>query len=81
MAIAAMILGIVGLFPGVFLGLLLGIPSLLAVIFGHIAKSKCQRDPDLKGSGMAVTGIILGYVALAILSIGTAVVLLLAINS
>ncbi|QOP42013.1 DUF4190 domain-containing protein [Sulfurimonas marina] len=56
MAIASMILGIVGLF---FFG------SLLAVIFGHIARSKIKHsNGTLSGDGLALTGLITGYIGL-----------------
>jgi len=38
-----------------------GIP---AIICGHLAKSKIKRNPaQLKGGGMAITGLVLGYLA------------------
>ena len=52
LAIASMVLGILGV-------------SLLAVIFGHIASSQI-RTSGQQGRGMAVAGLVLGYLALAI---------------
>jgi uncharacterized membrane protein YvbJ len=51
MAIAALILGILGI-------------SLLAVIFGGIAMSQTSKDPNLKGRGMAIAGLVLGILGL-----------------
>jgi uncharacterized membrane protein YvbJ len=46
-AIAALILGILGI-------------SLLAIIFGAIGINQTGKDPNLKGRGMAVAGLVLG---------------------
>lgn len=62
MAIAAMILGIVGI---ISFGMLI-IPQILAVIFGHIALGQCNREPDLDGRGMAIAGLIMGYIFVGI---------------
>lgn len=54
MAIAALVLG---LFP------LTCVPSILGIILGHIALSKIKASGGcLKGRGMAIAGLILGYV-------------------
>ncbi|TDD91696.1 DUF4190 domain-containing protein [Actinomadura rubrisoli] len=54
MATASMVLGLVGFFA-------CGVTSLLAIIFGHVAQSQIKRTGE-GGSGMAVTGLILGYI-------------------
>lgn len=53
MAIAALVMGILGF---LFFGLL----SILAIIFGGIGISQTNKDPNLKGRGMAVAGLVLG---------------------
>lgn len=56
LAIASLILGILGLLP------LFGVGSLIAVIFGHVSLSAIHRSNGLlTGGGMAVAGLILGY--------------------
>lgn len=55
MAIASMVLGIIGV-----LTCALPILSVGAVIFGHVAQSQIRRTGEA-GSGMAVTGLVLGY--------------------
>jgi hypothetical protein len=56
LAIASLICGI----GGFFTCLLTGIP---AIITGHLALGKIQREPgSLKGTGIAMTGLVLGYV-------------------
>lgn len=62
-ALASMILGLC-----VFVaGFLAGLP---AVILGHMAKTEIRKsNGGLRGDGMALTGLILGYLSLALLPI------------
>ena len=61
LAITSLVCGIASI---CCLGLLAGIP---AVICGHIAQSKINTSPTLfKGGGMALTGLIMGYVSIAL---------------
>jgi len=53
MAIAALVMGIVGF---IFFGPL----AILAIIFGAIGIGQTNKDPYLKGKGMAVAGLVLG---------------------
>ena len=55
-----MVLGILWLF---------WIGSILAVIFGHVALSQIRKDPSIQGRGMAVAGVVLGWVGLGVLLI------------
>ena len=61
LGIASMVLGILWLF---WLG------SLLAVIFGHISLSQIQKDSSIRGRGMAIAGVALGWIGIAALLIG-----------
>jgi len=54
MATASMVLGLIGFFA-------CGVTSVLAIIFGHVAQAQIKRTGE-GGSGMAVTGLILGYI-------------------
>jgi hypothetical protein len=58
LAITSMILGIIWVY---WLG------SILAVIFGHIALSQIKRFGQ-RGRGMAIAGLILGYLGVATLA-------------
>jgi hypothetical protein len=59
LAIASLVLGILGLLP------LFGIGSLMAVIFGHVALSIIHRSNGTRtGGGMAVAGLVLGYLVM-----------------
>jgi len=58
MAVASMICGI--------LGLLLWLPCIPAIILGHLGLSAIKKSAGaLKGSGMAVTGLVTGYIMIA----------------
>jgi peptidyl-prolyl cis-trans isomerase B (cyclophilin B) len=56
LAIASLVLG---LLTPLCCGFFTGIP---AIICGHISLSKCSKNPNLQGKGMAIAGLILGYV-------------------
>ncbi|MEV4673282.1 MULTISPECIES: DUF4190 domain-containing protein [Actinomadura] len=53
MATASLVCGLIGFFA-------CGVTSVLAVIFGHVSLSQIKRTGE-GGHGMAVTGLILGY--------------------
>ncbi len=57
LAIASLVLGIVGIF--------INFLSILAIIFGAIAMGQTGRNPNLKGRGMAVAGLVLGIIVAA----------------
>lgn len=58
LAIASMVLGILWVY---------WIGSILALIFGHVALSQTSRDETLRGRGMAIAGLVLGYVGVGTL--------------
>ena len=58
-AVASLVLGIMSL---LFFGFVAGIP---AVICGHIGLGKMKRDPHLTGRGIAVAGLVTGYLGIA----------------
>ncbi len=57
MAVASMVLAILGLLSSCCA---FGIPSILAVIFGHVALAE-TRHGRKQGRGMAVAGLVIGY--------------------
>jgi Domain of unknown function (DUF4190) len=59
-AVASLVLSILGLLVAVFTW---GVLSLMAVIFGHIAIGDVKREGK-GGYGMAVAGLIMGYLVL-----------------
>jgi hypothetical protein len=61
-AVAALVLGIVSV-----VACFLVVPSLLAVIFGAVALNQIKQQPTAySGRGMAIAGLVLGLVGLAI---------------
>ncbi|MBD0292103.1 MAG: DUF4190 domain-containing protein [Jiangellaceae bacterium] len=64
-AVASLVLGLIGLFVS---WLTLAIPSILAVIFGHVALARVRRG-IADGRGLAIAGLVLGYLTLAVLAL------------
>ena len=63
-AIAALVLGLLGIIP--FVGMPV-IPSILALVFGYKGKAEIDRSNGYQqGRGMAVAGIILGWVGIVV---------------
>ena len=61
LAIISLISGILGWTLLPFLG------SIAAVVCGHMARGEIRRAPDrLEGDGLAVAGLVLGYLAIAL---------------
>jgi hypothetical protein len=58
LAVASLVLGVIGLVGGCCT---FGIPSLLAVILGHVGLADTKRGVK-EGNGMAIAGLIMGYV-------------------
>lgn len=57
-------LAIVSLVCGILY--LCGIGSIVAVVCGHLARSQIARDPGQGGKGLALAGLILGYVGVGL---------------
>lgn len=60
MAIASMVLGTLWLY---------WVGSILAVIFGHVALGQINRATSQGGKGMAIAGLVLGWVGVGTLAI------------
>jgi hypothetical protein len=77
LAIAALVLGIAGL---VFWGC--GVASILALVFGYMAKGQIDRAPETQeGRGMAIAGIIMGWIGIALFVIFWVVIIIVAAAS
>ncbi|HEY3702183.1 MAG TPA: DUF4190 domain-containing protein [Acidimicrobiales bacterium] len=64
LAVASLVLGIIGI-PGVFA--LFNIFSILALIFGLVSRSQIQKSGGTQGgAGMAMAGIVLGTIGIAL---------------
>lgn len=57
LAVASLIIGIVALCAGPL--------GVLAVVFGHLALSKIKKNETLEGRGLAVAGLVTGYLGFA----------------
>ena len=62
MAVASLVLGIVGIVLCVFF-----VPWVLAIVFGVIGIRQCNADPSYTGRGMAIAGLVLGLVSAALI--------------
>jgi hypothetical protein len=67
-AITAMVLGITGLAFMLGCGFFALPLPILAVVFGHVARAKIARSAGtMQGAGMAMSGLIMGYVGIALM--------------
>ena len=66
LAIWSLVLGIFSIVGCSVGGFLAGIP---AVICGHLGRSKIRKNPTLRGAGMALAGLIAGYIGLAVVPV------------
>jgi hypothetical protein len=57
-AVAALVLGIIGFFGNVCS---CGVPSVVAIVLGHIGMAQ-TKSGAVGGRGMAVAGLVLGYI-------------------
>jgi len=65
LAVASLIMGVLGWFMLPLVG------SVLAIIFGHTAKNEIARSGDrLTGDGLATVGLILGYIGVGVWALG-----------
>ena len=63
LAILSLILSVLGLF-GFCCGFFL-MMAIAGVVCGHLALSKFKKNPELQGRGLALSGVIVGYAAIA----------------
>jgi Domain of unknown function (DUF4190)/GYF domain 2 len=83
LALASMICGIVSLLLDMccYLGVLAIPCSIAAIICGHMAMSQIKRSPvPLEGKGMAIAGLVCGYLSLIIMVAIIAVFVLIGIT-
>ena len=76
-AIASLVCGILGFFGVPIVG------SILAIVFGSVARKRITQDPTLGGTEMARAGIIIGWIGavLAIIAIVLVIVLAFAVSN
>jgi len=61
-AITSLVLGIIAPIT-CYLGIIFGT---IAVIFGHLSLRKIKNNPTLEGKGLAIAGLVTGYIGIAI---------------
>lgn len=77
-AVMSMVFGLIGMF---FTWWLLAIPSVIAIITGHVARSNiASSNGKLGGDGFALAGLILGYLVI-LLYIAVAFIFVGAVNA
>ncbi len=71
LAIISLVAGLCGWLPLPILG------SLVAIVTGHLARAEIRREPGrLEGDGLALAGLVLGYLAL-LLAVTVATIMLM----
>ena len=79
-AIVSMICGIVGVIGGCLCGFPV-IASIVAIIMGHVARGEIRKAGGMQGGdGMALAGLILGYVGIGLVVGGIAFTLLMEVS-
>jgi hypothetical protein len=70
MAVASLVCACAGIIPFLF-----GIPAILGVIFGFVARGQIRRTNGVQGgSGLALAGIIVGFSLIALFIVGVALI-------
>ena len=65
-AIASLVNGIVWTFVFLTTRVNFGLGYILALIFGYRALSQIKKDPSIGGRGMAIAGVVLGWIGVGI---------------
>ena len=77
MAVASLVCACAGIIPFLF-----GIPAILGVIFGFIARSQIRNaNNNQGGSGLALAGIIVGFSLIALFILGVILIAVFAHNT
>jgi hypothetical protein len=76
LAIAALVCGVGGLFGGFITCGLLAPAVIVGLVLGHVALTQIKRDPQQQGRGMALAGVIIGWVTIGLTLLLVAVALL-----
>jgi hypothetical protein len=70
MAVASLVCACAGIIPFLF-----GIPAILGVIFGFVARGQIRRTNGVQGGGgLALAGIIVGFSLIALFIVGVALI-------
>jgi MFS family permease len=70
-AVLAFVFGLLGIILIPFIG------SIIAVVFGHMARQELRDRPEETGDGLALAGLIMGWIMLAIIGLLLAIFIVL----
>jgi hypothetical protein len=77
MSIASLVLGIIGIPSCIYV-----IPSVLALVFGYVGRNQIDRAGGTEGGrGMAIAGIILGWIGVGLAIAFWVIIIIVAIAS
>ena len=80
LAVLSLVFGLLGMVGGIPSA---GVINLAAIVMGHMARSQIRQNPSEDGAGMALAGLIMGYIGLLIvpLVILAVIAILMILNS
>ena len=61
LAVLSLVFGLLGMVGGIPSA---GVINLAAIVMGHMARSQIRQNPSEDGAGMALSGLIMGYIGL-----------------
>jgi type IV pilus assembly protein PilA len=65
MSIASLVFGIMSILGGI----ILIVPTVLAIVFGHVSLSYCARNKLEVGRGMSIAGLVMGYLSIVMIPV------------
>ena len=80
LAVLSLVFGLLGMVGGIPSA---GVINLAAIVMGHMARSQIRQNPNEDGAGMALAGLIMGYIGLLIvpLVVLAVIAILMLLNS
>ena len=80
LAVLSLVFGLLGMVGGIPSA---GVSNLAAIVMGHMARSQIRQNPNEDGAGMALAGLIMGYIGLLIvpLVVLAVIAILMLLNS
>ena len=80
LAVLSLVFGLLGMVGGIPSA---GVINIVAIVMGHMARSQIRQNPNEDGAGMALAGLIMGYIGLLIvpLVVLAVIAILMLLNS
>ena len=63
LAVLSLVFGLLGMVGGIPSA---GVINLAAIVMGHMARSQIRQNPNEDGAGIALAGLIMGYIGLLV---------------